>query len=271
MIQRSLLRQCRIISRSSIRPPTNILQLPRSPYHATRIRAIPFFRPPPSTSRCYSTQPNGTDDVKSEVETSTVEESKNDSEANPAQKELEAKNKEIVDLKDKYLRSVAEFRNLQERTKREVQSARDFAITKFAKDLIDSVDNLDRALSTVPESKLVPSSSSSMSSSSSSDAAANANADADAIEAAHDKDLVNLYQGLKMTERLLMQTLSKHGLERFDPAEKGDMFDPNLHEATFQTRVEGKEDGTTFLTQQKGFLLNGRVVRAAKVGVVKNT
>ena len=58
-----------------------------------------------------------------------------------------------------------------------------------------------------------------------------------------------------------MQTLSKHGLERFDPAEKGDMFDPNLHEATFQTRVEGKEDGTTFLTQQKGFLLNGRVVR----------
>ena len=58
-----------------------------------------------------------------------------------------------------------------------------------------------------------------------------------------------------------MQTLKKHGLERFDPSDKGEKFDPNLHEATFQTKVDGKEDGTVFMTQQKGFLLNGRVVR----------
>lgn len=75
------------------------------------------------------------------------------------------------------------------------------------------------------------------------------------------KDLVNLYEGLKMTEQILMQTLKKHGLERFDPSEKGEKFDPNLHEATFQTPMEGKEDGTAFHTQQKGFLLNGRVLR----------
>lgn len=72
---------------------------------------------------------------------------------------------------------------------------------------------------------------------------------------------MNLYEGLKMTDTILMQTLKKHGLERFDPAEAGDMFNPNLHEATFQTKVEGKEDGQVFMTQQKGFLLNGRVVR----------
>ncbi|KAL9120069.1 MAG: hypothetical protein Q9187_003381, partial [Circinaria calcarea] len=163
----------------------------------------------------------------------------------PHKKEVEAKDKEIINLKDKYLRSVAEFRNLQDRTKREIQSARDFAISRFAKDLIDSVDNFDRALSTVPAKKLT--------------------------ENDNNQDLVNLFNGLKMTEQILTETLKKHGLERFDPSEKGEKFDPNLHEATFQTKVEGKEDGTVFHTQQKGFILNGRVIRAAKVGVVKNS
>ena len=68
-----------------------------------------------------------------------------------------------------------------------------------------------------------------------------------------------------MTERILMQTLKKHGLERFDPSEAGEKFDPNLHEATFMTKVEGKEDGTVFMTQQMGFLLNGRVIRVSDV------
>ena len=74
-----------------------------------------------------------------------------------------------------------------------------------------------------------------------------------------------------MTETILMQTLKKHGLERFDPSVEAEKFNPNLHEATFQTPVEGKEDGSVFMTQQKGFVLNGRVLRAAKVGVVKNS
>ncbi|KAL8841648.1 MAG: hypothetical protein Q9170_000862 [Blastenia crenularia] len=175
----------------------------------------------------------------------------------PIQKELEAKNREIIDLKDRYLRSVADFRNLQDRTKRDIQSARDFAIQKFASDLIESVDNLDRALGTVPPSKLAPQ---------------NSDPDASPENNTYNKDLANLYDGLKMTETILMGTLKKHGLERFDPSEgEGETFNPNLHEATFQTKVEGKEDGKVFMTQQKGFLLNGRVLRAAKVGVVKNS
>ncbi|KAA8569189.1 hypothetical protein EYC84_000858 [Monilinia fructicola] len=68
----------------------------------------------------------------------------------PTKKALEAKDKEIIDLKDKLLRSIADFRNLQERTKRDMQAAKDFAIQKFAKDLVDSVDNFDRALTTIP-------------------------------------------------------------------------------------------------------------------------
>ena len=150
-------------------------------------------------------------------------------------------------LQDRYLRSVAEYRNLQERTKREVQSAKDFALQKFAKDLVDSVDNLDRALAMVPEEKLNTKE-----------------------KNEHLQDLVSLYDGLKMTETILMQTLKKHGLERFDPSVEGEKFNPNEHEATFMTPMQGKDDNTVFHTQQKGFKLNGRVLRAAKVGVVKN-
>jgi molecular chaperone GrpE len=73
-----------------------------------------------------------------------------------------------------------------------------------------------------------------------------------------------------MTDNIFMSTLKKHGLERFDPSEKNEKFDPNVHEAVFQTPMPDKEDGVCFHTQQKGFLLNGRVLRAAKVGVVKN-
>lgn len=165
---------------------------------------------------------------------------------------------------DKYLRSVADFRNLQERTKRDVDSARQFAIQRFAVDLVESIDNLDRALEAVPEESLT---------SAAAAAAEDASAEDDSEDAAPapNKDLVNLHAGLKMTESILMATLKKHGLERFDPLEEGRKFDPRLDEATFMTKVEGKEDGDVFHTQSKGFTLNGRVLRAAKVGVVKNS
>lgn len=79
----------------------------------------------------------------------------------------------------------------------------------------------------------------------------------------HLQDLVNLYEGLRLTENILMQTLKKHGLERFDPS--GEKFNPNEHEATFMTPMPDKDDNVVIHTQQKGFRLNGRVLRAAKV------
>jgi molecular chaperone GrpE len=100
------------------------------------------------------------------------------------------------------------------------------------------VDNLDRALSTVPE--------------------AVKNGDA-----GQNQDLVNLYQGLKMTEDILMSTLAKHGLERSDPSVNKEKFDPNKHDASFMAPMPGKEDGTVFTTIQKGFSLNGRVIRVS--------
>lgn len=103
------------------------------------------------------------------------------------------------------------------------------------------------------------------------------------------QDLVNLHNGLKMTNEILLKTLKRHGMEVFDPSVEGEVFNPNQHEATFQTPQPDKKDGTVFYTQQKGVLYNGRVLRvrqssfnseslvaneivqAAKVGVVKNS
>lgn len=62
-----------------------------------------------------------------------------------------------------------------------------------------------------------------------------------------------------MTETVLMGTLKKHGLKRFDPM--GEKFNPDLHEAMFMAPMEGKEPGTVFQVQSQGFELNGRVMR----------
>lgn len=151
---------------------------------------------------------------------------------------------------------------------REGANARNFAIQKFAVDLLDSIDNLDRALGAVPEAALGKSSSQTVSNTSSADP----NVAAATESSEPNKDLVNLHSGLRMTEEILMNTLKKHGLEKFDPLERENRkFDPNLDEATFFTKVEGKNDGEVFYTQQKGYTLNGRVIRASKVGVVKNS
>ena len=71
-----------------------------------------------------------------------------------------------------------------------------------------------------------------------------------------------------MTEGIMMQTLAKHGLERYDPAEKGDKFDPNLHEANFMAPSKDKTDGTVLTTIQKGFTLNGRVIRVSQRRII---
>ncbi|KAF2829799.1 mitochondrial co-chaperone-like protein GrpE [Ophiobolus disseminans] len=228
MLQRTILRA----SRQAARPSTAFAPL-RQPLVSTRVATSPAIR-------WYSDAPAAKEGEAAEKkeEAATV----ND-EAAKLKTDIEKKDKEIVELKDKYLRSVADFRNLQERTKREIQGAKDFAIQRFARDLVESVDNLDRALGTVPAEKL---------------------------KADGNVDLIALHDGIKMTDSILISTLKKHGLERFDPSDSGEKFNPNVHEAVFQAPQPDKEDGICFHTQQKGFLLNGRVLRPAKVGVVKN-
>ncbi|KAJ5955806.1 hypothetical protein N7501_010085 [Penicillium viridicatum] len=241
MFQRTILRQAQaarsILSTSS--PSTASLALRRT----TQQARLPAIRPfAPRSTRFYSTETK---------EATEAENAENAEAEDPVKKELEQKTKESIEFKDKWLRSVAESRNLVERNKRDMDAARKFAIQGFAKDLLDSIDNFDRALLAVPAEKLA------------------------AAKTEENKDLLDLVAGLNMTQQILLNTLQKHGLERFDPAEKVDgkaqKFDANLHEATFMAPAAGLEDGDVMHVQSKGFRLNGRVLRAAKVGVVKNT
>lgn len=162
---------------------------------------------------------------------------------NASAEKLAASEKSAAEFKDKYLRQVAEFRNLQTRTQREVAQAKDFAIQKFAKDLIESCDNLERALGTVPE-KLRD-------------------------DKENHPDLAALYGGLKMTEGIMLKTLERHGLTKFTGV--GDKFNPNMHEVLYEAPVPGKEAGVIIACQSTGFQLNGRTIRAAKVGVAKGS
>ncbi|KAH9875168.1 hypothetical protein J1614_004658 [Plenodomus biglobosus] len=230
MLQRTILRA----SRQAARRTPAFAPL-RQPFGVTRVAVTPALR-------WYAdVAPAKEGEAAEKKEAEDAQPAAND-EAAKLKEQIEKKDKEIIELKDKYLRSVADFRNLQERTARETKAAKDFAIQRFARDLVESVDNLDRALGTVPAEKLK----------------------------SDNADLIALHDGIKMTDTILINTLKKHGLERFDPSETGEKFDPNVHEAVFQAPQPDKEDGCCFHTQQKGFKLNGRVLRPAKVGVVKN-
>lgn len=148
--------------------------------------------------------------------------------------------KELKEMKDHYLRSLADSENLRERTKREKDLVKQLSIKSFAVDLLSVADILELALKSVPES------------------------------ARHDTSnphLKNLYEGLNMTHAELMAALRRHGVEHYDAL--GQKFDPNIHQAMFQAPVEGKESGTVFNVTKSGYLLKGVVIRAAQVGIVQ--
>ena len=133
--------------------------------------------------------------------------------------------------------------NLRERTRKEIEHTAQFAIQKFAKDLVNTVDVLNLALNSVPD---------------------------DARKDAQEKNphLHSLYTGVSMTEAELLKTLKRFGVEQMNPL--GEKFDPNKHEAIFQTAMPDKEAGTVFTVEKVGYLLNGRIIRPAQVGVVKD-
>jgi molecular chaperone GrpE len=129
------------------------------------------------------------------------------------------------------------LKTLEEQSKRELLAARSFAIQRLARDLLETVDNLARA------SKMV-------------------NADAKADAERH-LNFATLLEDVDKVEARLMKTLVNAGVARIDP--EGEKFDPNVHEATFEMPMPGKEAGTVFYVEQKGYSLNGRVLRPAKV------
>ncbi|KAG2132520.1 GrpE-domain-containing protein [Suillus bovinus] len=173
-------------------------------------------------------------------------------------KTIKAKEAETTDLKSRLQYLQADFLNLQRNAAREKEQQRDFAITRFAGDLLETVDVLALALKSVPEDALAQADSTSPDS-------GNSSPDSKSVQSY----LKELHQGVDMTHRLLLSTLFKYHVKPFDPI--GDKFDPNQHEAIYQAPIPGKEPGTILECQKTGYMIKDRLLRAAQVGVVQDT
>lgn len=146
---------------------------------------------------------------------------------------------EVAELKDRVLRTLAEMENLRRRTQRDVEDARKFAVTGFARDLIDVGDNLGRALASVP------------------------------VEAREGSEFMkNLVLGVEMTQRSLLAAFEKHQVRRVEP-QRGERFDHNLHQAMFEVPSTDLAPGTVAEVIQAGYVIADRLLRPALVGVAK--
>lgn len=152
---------------------------------------------------------------------------------------LAALTAERDELKDRTLRTLAEMENLRRRTEREVADARTYAVTNFARDLLNSADNVRRAIESVPE--------------------------AERKEAAG--AFKGLLDGIELTERDLLKTLERHGVKLIEP--QGQRFDPNRHQAMFEVPNPDVPAGTVVQVMQSGYVIGDRVLRPALVGVAK--
>lgn len=139
------------------------------------------------------------------------------------------------------MRSLAEAENIRVRMRKQVDDAKLFGIQGFCKELLEVADVLEKATESVPQEEL--------------------NDD--------NPHLKNLYDGLKMTEKELLNVFNRNGLNKIAPAD-GEKFDPNFHDAQFQVPLqEGMEPGTIAVVNKIGYTLHSRTIRPALVGVFK--
>ena len=146
---------------------------------------------------------------------------------------------ELVAMKDQLLRAIAETENLRRRSEKQIEEAGKFAITSFARELINVQENLHRATDTVP---------------------------AEALEG--NAVLKNVVEGVEMTKRELSKVFERHGISRIEPA-IGSAFDHNLHQAVTHIPDSVNPPGSVASVMQAGYQLKDRLLRPAMVGVAK--
>lgn len=159
--------------------------------------------------------------------------------APPAAEQIAALAAAVDELRDKFLRAVAETDNVRKRAEREVAEARTYGIANFARDVIGVADNLSRALEAIPPE----------------------------ARAGADETLRALLDGIDLTVRELNKAFQKHGIRLLDPA--GEKFDPNFHQAMFEVPDANVPAGMVVQVVQTGYAIGDRVLRPALVGVSK--
>jgi molecular chaperone GrpE len=179
----------------------------------------------------------------------------NDSDANPqidndalvdtaqgepaAPKPSTSLDRELADMKDRLLRTLAEMENLRKRTEREVADARVYGISSFARDILGVADNMHRAMQALD----------------------------DELRAKADEATNALLEGVELTERELMNVLEKNGVKRLDPLNQ--KFDPNRHQAMYEVEDASVPSGTVVQVMQSGYTIGERVLRPALVAISK--
>ena len=148
--------------------------------------------------------------------------------------EMEALRAERDEMRDKFMRVLAEAENSRKRAERDRKEAEMYGGTRLARDLLPVHDNLSRALQAIPE-------------------------DSRATSTA-------LIEGVELTLRELTNVMTRHGITVISPA-VGEMFDPQLHQAMFEAPMPGTKAGQIIQVMTEGFMLHERLLRPAQVGV----
>lgn len=148
--------------------------------------------------------------------------------------EAEALAQQLDNLKDQAVRAQAEAQNVRRRAEQDVEKAHKFALEKFAKELLPIVDGLEKAVE---------------------------------AEVASGNEMTTLREGVEMTLSMFLSGVKKFNLEQVDPV--GHPFDPALHEAMTMVEAPDAEPNTVIAAMQKGYTLNGRLIRPAMVVVSK--
>jgi molecular chaperone GrpE len=154
-----------------------------------------------------------------------------------AAEELDALRAERDDMRDRFMRALADAENARKRGERDRREAEQYGGSKLARDMLPVYDNLKRALDAANE-----------------ETRAQASA---------------LIEGLELTLRELTNVLKKHGVTEINPA-IGEVFDPQLHQAMFEAPVPATKAGQIIQVMGVGFLLHDRLLRPAQVGVSSN-
>jgi molecular chaperone GrpE len=152
----------------------------------------------------------------------------------PLQSELEALRAERDDLKDRFMRALAEAENARKRAERDRREAEIYGGSRLARDLLPVYDALRRAL--------------------------------DAVTEEHRATMAAFIEGIDLTQRELTNVFARHGVKVIAP-QPGDRFDPAVHQAMFEAPVPGTKAGEIIQVAAEGFMLHDRLLRPAQVGV----
>ena len=148
-------------------------------------------------------------------------------------REIEVLKKRADEQKEIALRATAELENVRKRTRRDVENAHKFALEKFVNELLPVIDSLELGITA----------------------------------STRVEDVESLREGMDLTLKKFIDTLEKFGVKVIDP--QGERFNPELHEAVSMQEQDGVESGKVIGVMQKGYELNGRLVRPAMVMVAK--